>query len=260
MLEAELPLSDKDGVVGPNEDQWERAKEMGIDPDGIEKRENFNIGKYMSTRDINMNQCLLTKDRLYFTKGALASVLEGGINSQSRANSLFGVDTFHHKKKVYKTGRMLCRLVKPVIEMKAKFFNIPKYNTDVQLGIYWLVLLRKALGKKDQSARIAKIYSCAKQLNQTEAKSPKVFIEELLVEYPFFTFNSNQTTEDVAKWILTKYTALIHRHLKQTFKIHPQHTDLQEESREPVEIRPDITDISDSDVDEASDFLEQLAA
>lgn len=250
LLEAELPLSDRDAVVGPNEDMWQRAEEMGVDADGVERLKKFDIRAYMDTRDLDMNEVLLTKDFLYFTPAALESVLTGVVHGRERGRSLFGADSFFKEGKLYLTNRMIHRLIKVIVEGKANSFEIPKYNTEVRLGIYWLVLIRKAMGKKNQAERIAGIFSCARQMNQTQTATPEEFLKDLCNQYPFFSFEKNQNPTDTAKWVVTKYVALIHKHLRQKFGIHPGEWDYTSTDETPMTIVPDIGGIDLSGIDE----------
>jgi hypothetical protein len=250
LLDAELPLSDRDAVVGPNEDMWNRAQEMGVDADGVERLKNFDVRGYMDTRDLDMNEVLLTKDFLYFTPAALESVLSGVVHGRERGRSLFGADSFFKDGKLYLTNRMIHRLVKVIVEGKANSFEIPKYNTEVRLGIYWLVLIRKAMGKKNQAERIAGIFSCARQMKQTETSTPEEFLIDLCHQYPFFSFEGNQNPTDTAKWVVTKYVALIHKHLRQKFGIHPGEWDYTSTDETLMTIVPDIAGIDLSGIDE----------
>jgi len=260
LLEAELPLSDKDAVFGPNIDAWKTAQAMGVDPDGVERTRRFDeqgIIEHLNSRDVDMNQAFLTRRFLYFTPEAIQSVLSGVIHCAGRAKTLFGVDTFGWQGRLYFTNKILNRLVIAVCRNRAHYFELPRYNCDVQLGIYWLVLIRKVWGKPDSAVQIAKIFDCARQMGQTGAGTPKEFIQELMERYRFFSFRSNQSTEDIARWILSKYTTLIHRHLKGTFKLYPpwEYTSTDET---PMLIRPDISTIEDEQQHEALEYLNDL--
>ena len=232
LLGAEVPLTDKDIVTGfAGDEMWEVSQELGVDPDGVEKMQPFGVVRYMNSRDIDMNQVLLTKLTLFFTVQAFTSVVTGVINSAGRARTIFGVDTFRYMKQRFHTNKILHRLVKNVVEGKAVSFQLPTYNRYVMIGIYWLVLIRRMVGKTDQNLKIAKIWSCALQMGQTKAKTPQAFIKELVAVYPEFSFRKNQTIEDIARWILGKFTVSAFRHLKVKFGVNP---DWAYESTDPT--------------------------
>ncbi|PIR46493.1 MAG: hypothetical protein COV07_04005 [Candidatus Vogelbacteria bacterium CG10_big_fil_rev_8_21_14_0_10_45_14] len=241
LLRAELPLTDKDIVVGPRvTEMWQVADELGVDADGVERLKVWDVRFYMNCRDIDMNHALLTKHALYFTPEGFGSVCTGVIRAAGRARTMFGVDTFRYWKHEYFTNKILHRLVKNVVEDKAKSFTVPTYNRQVQIGIYWLVLIRRMVGKRDQNLKIAKIWSCAVKIGQTKAKTPVAFIRQLTAEYPQFSFRKNQNIEDIARWILGKFTVAAFRSLKQKFGVHPD-WGYHELCDDPLNIAPDVS-------------------
>lgn len=230
-LNSEIPPSDFDCVVGPDvEDVWAAANSMNVDASGIEKRKHLDLSTpesrdvavrdYLANRDIDANETLLDSNRLYYTKNALESVLTGVIHPRTRAVSLFGRDTFWRDDREYLTSRTIHRLIKMIIDEKAKEFVMPRYNFDVPLGIYWLVLARKWYGKPGFGRRLAGLYLCAKRMGQTEAASPAEFLLEVRGKNPQFSFLNNQTAFDVARWVLSKWYVLVHKHIRTVFGVH----------------------------------------
>lgn len=267
LLDAELPLSDKDMVATSDvKNIWDIAQKLGVDADGVEKLNSLtseqDLKDYFINRDIDANQCLLTKDELIFSKDALMSALSGTIHpSAARMESLFGVDRFYYNDKPYFTNKILYRLVKNTADAKSDRFEIPDYNKEVSLGIYWLVLIRKAYSKETGPERVARIYSIAKQMDQTKTNSPEEFVQELFNKYPFFRFSGEQSDLDVAKWVLTKYLDVAKRHIKREHQLYPGDIDgLTSNNSEPLIVEPDTSNLTDEKKQKAIDYLKDLAA
>lgn len=247
LLDNELPLADKDTVIGPDEkDVWGLAIQMGVDPDGVEKLEKWDIGAYFATRDLDLNQVLLTQGKLYFSSAALESVRTGEIHAGQRGRNIFGTDFFRYKNKTYLTSTVIHRLIKMVTEGKAHSFELPQYNLEVKLGIYWLVILRKLMKRKDAALCIAKLHDCAKQMGQTSAENPSDFFDELKASFPFFDFQTHQSNQDIARWILTKYTTLLSKYLKTKFEVYSEDWNYVSEDKTSVKIQPEKSYSTDS--------------
>jgi hypothetical protein len=190
------------------------------------------------------------------------SALSGTIHpSAARMESLFGVDRFYYNDKPYFTNKILYRLVKNTADAKSDRFEIPDYNKEVSLGIYWLVLIRKAYSKETGPERVARIYSIAKQMDQTKTNSPEEFVQELFNKYPFFRFSGEQSDLDVAKWVLTKYLDVAKRHIKREHQLYPGDIDgLTSNNSEPLIVEPDTSNLTDEKKQKAIDYLKDLAA
>jgi hypothetical protein len=258
ILWAELPLTDKDIVCGPQVTNiWVVAAELGVDADGVEKLKIWDIVHYMNCRDIDQNHALLTKHALFFTPEGFLSCCNGIIHAAGRARTMFGVDTFRYWKHVYHTNKILHREVKQVAEDKGVSFSTPTYNRVVQIGIYYLVLIRRMVGKRDQNLKIAKIWSCARQLGQTRTRTPGDFILELTTQYPQFSFRKNQNIEDIARWIIGKFTVAAFRSLKQKFGVHPD-WGYHETCEEPLIITPNVSTVSPEQYGAIEEIIKQL--
>lgn len=267
LLAAELPLADRDAIVGPGIDMWEAAREMGVDASGIERRKMFRFSDpackdvalldYFKTRDIDMNEVLLTSRELIFTPEALESTFTGIIHARSREQTLFGSDVFYYMRREYQTSRALHRLLKMVIEGKAYAFEMRRYNFEVPVGIYWLGLTRKWYGKRDFGDRLTMLYNFAVALGQTHAPNPKQFVIELLEQYSNFSFLTSQDAVDIALWILEKWYTLVHKHLRRKFDIHLT-PDWQSEDPTMVRMTPCTDGVSPADQEEAVELIDFL--
>ena len=271
ILDAEIPLADKDAVIGPTlaKQKWEIATAMGVDPDGIELRTDFDVGTYLNSRDCDMNQCLITSTQLHFTNEAVLSVLSGVVHAKSRESSLFGTDTYVYKHKTYHSARMVHRLIKTVIDGKALAFEIPTYNAEVSIGIYWLVLIRKWHRKPGLGVRLGQMFSCAQQLGQDvigsgddlrKAKTPLEFFQWIAQKYPGFNFSTHSSNHDIAAWIIEKLVTLINRHLRQKFSIRPGDWPYQSEDHRPLRVQPSLRQISAEQIREVEEWMNAHAA
>lgn len=248
MLDAELPSSDKDAIVGPfyADKFWNVATVVGVDLDGIELRPTFtnndeddigDMAHYFGSRDADANQVLLTSRYLYFTDAAFDAIKTGIIHSTSRVHSLFGTDSFVHHGRRYQSPRMVHRLVKLVAEGRAIGFEIPRYNAEIPMGIYWLVLARRWMKKDNAPELLARMYLCAEQLGQlqfldwgahegvwTTSVPSNVceFLEAAIERYPQFTFESAQTAPQVAVWILERFYTMCNKTIRSKFDLFPE--------------------------------------
>lgn len=245
-LEAEFPVADFDAIVGHrlSSQMYPIAKALDVDADGIEARKQEAIDHeaildYLSSRDLNVNECLLTKDGLYFTPEALEGVLSGVVTARSKRTTLFGIDWFWMKERGYLSSRAMHRMIKMVVEGKSLYCELPKYNFFVYLGLYWLVLIRRWAGKPGSEnpkfpERLARLFSCAKQLGQNFTKeviggeSKRVYAETPLQwlkllgdHYKSFDFDSERTLPQLARWIAEKWYVRFNKHLRSMFGIYP---------------------------------------
>lgn len=245
-LDAEFPVADFDAIVGHRlAGQMQKiAKAVDVDCDGIEARKQYAIDHdaildYLSSRDLSINECLLTRDGLYFTPEALEAALTGVVTARSKRTTLFGIDWFWMQERGYLSSRAMHREVKMVVEGKSLYFELPKYNFFVYLGLYWLVLIRRWAGKPGVENpsfpdRLAKLFSCAKQLGQNFTKEvvngtkQRVYAEtplEWLVllgeHYKSFDFDSKRTLPQLARWIAEKWYVRFNKHIRSMFGIFP---------------------------------------
>lgn len=132
---------------------------------------------------------------------------------------LFGHDIFYYNNQEYIAARGLQRLVKFISEGKAKYFEIPRYNLDVEVGIYWLVMIRKVLRKGKKSFYLLdRIFQCAKQMGETEADDFNGFFKELRGKYPDFDYH-DLGSEGAVKWIAGRYIKAVRKNIRSRFNI-----------------------------------------
>jgi hypothetical protein len=231
-------VNDYDVVADFNVDKKQIRAIMHTDPEGVDfihiKNEadiKDQIEQYMASRDVNMNQVLLTKDGLYYTEKAWQSCLTGNIRSTYRlSGALFGSDIFYHNNKDYISARGLQRLVKFIVEGKAKYFEIPRYNLDVKIGVYWLVLIRKILRKGENAFyMLDRLFYCAKQMKETDSSDFNSFYKELIGVYPDFDFH-DLGSEGAIKWILGRYVKAVRKDVRSRFSIKSHDIPINEEA------------------------------
>ncbi len=287
LLDAELPFADFDAVVGAEVDEetkWKVARSCRVDVDGIERRKDFRLNhaagifdgfdRYFPTRDSDMNQALLTQDRLYYTAAAFQACLNGTIRSNARNRTLYGTDKFYCNGLEYLTPRASHRILKSVAEGKAFRTYLRRYNFDLHLLIFWLVPLRKWVKRADLGLLAAKLFYLAKQMGQNAftpqpnglikspfvARTPKEFFEYLLGLYPKFDFDNDRRHADIAAWFVEKLIIVIYKHLREKFGLYPLDWPFKSTDTTEVEISLDGFVLCDDEIREVEEFLRAYAA
>ena len=169
-----------------------------------------------STRDINLNQCFLSKDGLHFTDRALYAAQTGTIEISSRARSLYGSETFRHQGRELLKARGLMRLLKFAAEGKAHNFSMTELNTYIPLGIYWLFLVRK-FAKKPQFPELAqRLFYLADQAQHQKTDRPFIqILDRTHTQFPFFDMEGSNLNEvDVMRWLIKKAIRVTDKHFQ----------------------------------------------
>ena len=258
-LTAEADLSDVDVVIGKiAEKEKEKMKEiingpvsiykvaelMGAASDGTEKMPEFDFDDvsflpedYLDSRDVHFNEIFLGSSRLILTEEALVSILKSNITSRGNAVNIYGRDRVYINGLEYISSRTGHRFVKYTKDGKSKNFTLPRYNLELDLGAYWLVLARNSFEKKNAPEHIARLYLIAKQMGQHGGtENPVEFLNYLVRQHPYFSFNKNQSPEEVATWLMGRYVRMFHSHLKQYFHIKNPESSMKSTDLTPVTI------------------------
>jgi len=246
-LEGEIPLADFDMYAEDTPEIWEVAQELCVDNDGVEAVEKFDPGMCFATRDTDLNEVLLTGEGLYYTDDAVRASTTRIIRpGRGRVESLYGADCFFMNGDKFMSNKALWRLVKFVAEGKADGFALPKYNLQIDMGIYWLVLARKLSGKENGGEKLERMFHLGNKMGII----PERFREKPVLEFlnwmhsnlPFFDFESEQTDEDIANWLLNdRFLTFVAKQSKKYLGIR---TDFSDIKREPGDEQEVVIDLS----------------
>ena len=235
MLKSELPIKDYDVVVQNSEDGVRFNELVGEkDRSGIEINTEGSIHFIMSCRDVNMNEVAMSlEDGLIFTQRAVEAVKTGIIRACGGDHGLYGKDSFIHCGLLFLKPRCLERLIKFVIEGKAKAFAIPEYNLQFFMGTSLLLAVSRTIGKDDCAERLEKMYYILGQIGQLDQFS-YVFKHRfgvsqmsipILLEYahkmwPFMQMEKRGDDIGVARWLVKKYLRYLRRFFQISYNMH----------------------------------------
>lgn len=229
-LKSEVPIKDWDILVQKLRTGKRFLEIAGeTDQSGIEVFSSC-FESIMYSRDVTLNQCLLGKNGLWYTPEAESAVKTGVIFPCSGDHGLYGCDFFMHQGHRFVKGRVFERLIKTVIEKKAKVFDIRLDNLQVFMGISGLI---GALRKIDSSSfveRLMRFYYMLEQLGQIDmyryllrekhqlpCNSIFDYLEGIHTMYPFVLFRKLGEDEGVARWLMEKLLKWHERDFKNTF-------------------------------------------
>ncbi len=262
LIDAELPPNDFDIIALKEiEDIEKRASELGVDPDGIEHVANFDLEELFVQRDIDLNNCFIGEDELYYSDQAVQAVQTGKIRVMSSVRTIYGSEHFVYGGEVLLKNRGLMRLFKTVVEGKATHFEFTPLNEQVEFGIYWLVMCRKFLNKDetalylDRLRRLAEITGqipseVEEAVNKGEVDEDKKIIAVLDYaheEYPFFDFHAGPLDEEgVVRWLSGKLIKQADRAYRHNYHI-PNELVME---REPGDTEPYTVSLDDYKPDE----------
>lgn len=219
-ISAEIPLNDFDAIVseGGLGDFSLFQDRYGLDPTGIEiynKKEiviPVDIQRLLQGRDLNTNQSVVSKKGIFFSPAAKKAILSGITESLYAHHRIFGTDGFiipsdGKYPTVYTLRtRGLGRVYKMIAEGKAMAGLIKKIEKQIDLGIYWLVYLRKALNKPASEKLIERYFLLAQELGHTlPDEDPLNFFDRQFSRYPFFIFGKKLNRIETVYWIICKF-------------------------------------------------------
>lgn len=275
LIDSELPPADYDAIYASelSAKMLEIAREVGVDANGMEECDISTVEgmkNYFRKRDLTINQVLLTRDTLYFTKEALQAAITGEVRARiRRIIDLYGSDVIVIRDPDFSlefdSARALHRLIKVIVEEKARSFWVPKYNFCMFVGIFYLVLLRKWMNKPKGLLYVARLFDIACQLGQNkmhirkgvvlpcgrrvfdvEAKTPAEFIRYLFAMYPTFELYGELSVQETAAWYVEKFFVLFLKTVRRMYGIH-RFMDLDVIDETPVQIVNRIHRINDEE-------------
>ncbi len=224
LLQAELPPNDIDIIArGHRPTATSEAIRLGADAGGIEWMESFDdIGPMMSGRDLDINQCFLSGDALLCTEEALAAARTGKIHHEAEDRGLYGTEVVYYEGEHLVKNRGVYRLAKFLVEGKARSFDFTPLNEQIDLGIYWLVLIRKIGRKRDAWRLMNRLYELGRRIGQVREDERTVYdvLDRVHGEYPFFDFDDGALDEiGVAYWLSSKLARLADRVFRHRYAI-----------------------------------------
>lgn len=240
-IEAELPPNDFDVVAtGHPKKAYTEAGAIGVDLEGVEMLEKMNFEQLCKSRDINLNGCFIGKNELVYSTDAYNAAKSGKIAIEGYTRGIYGSDRFFYQGVELFKNRGLMRLMKTVTEGKALSFDFIPLNQQVDLGIYWLVLMRKFSKKENFNELADRLFYLGKQCGQIYDGETSIFdvIDRVHSENPFFNFDEVALDQvGVAKWLNKKLLKYIDSAFRQTHSIANalEFTRLQEDTR-PYEV------------------------
>lgn len=223
-LRAELPPNDIDIIAcGNRPAATSEALRLGADAGGIEWMDAFDdLQTLMAGRDLDINQCFLTGDALLCTEEALAAARTGKIHHKAEDRGLYGTEVLYYEGEHLVKNRGVYRLAKFLIEGKAHSFDFTRLNEQIDLGIYWLVLVRKLARKHDAGRLLNRLYELGRRIGQVRPGEDTVYdaLDRVHAEYPFFNFDDGALDEPgVAYWLSSKLARLADRVFRQRHAI-----------------------------------------
>ncbi|PIW36476.1 MAG: hypothetical protein COW24_05185 [Candidatus Kerfeldbacteria bacterium CG15_BIG_FIL_POST_REV_8_21_14_020_45_12] len=253
-IEAELPPNDFDVIAVGDQAQAElEAKAIGVDKDGVEMVQKVDYQQYFSSRDIDLNSCLLAGDKLIYSDAAETAAQTGKIQIFADDRGLYGSEFYYYDKERIIKNRGLYRLFKFVAEGKATGFDFNKLNEQVDFGIYWLVLGRKFMRKDDPGYHLNRLFDLAKQTGQVRPGEKNIIdvLDRAHQEFPFFDFGEKSLDEvGLAQWLgrkLTKFSG-------KTFRMRngiPSNLTME---RTPGDTKPYLVSLDDYQADDNADL------
>ncbi|MBT3230457.1 hypothetical protein HN358_01580 [Candidatus Uhrbacteria bacterium] len=232
LLGAEIPMNDIDILAwsdkGDESDVVKEALDLGADLEGIEVVDaDKTMEETLEVRDVDLNQCLLGKDGVVFSRKAQEAANTGKIEIMDPIErGLWGSESYYYSEDSLKVvkGRGLYRLFKFVAEGKATSFSQLKINRQVNMGIYWLVLARKFSRKANSGQLLNRLYEIGKRAGQTDEGENDIYdvLHRVHDKYPFFTFSDEQQdTEDIVRWLSRKLKKLADRQFRSKHHVEP---------------------------------------
>lgn len=224
-VQSELPVNDLDLVVHTAEDVEEKAKLYGTDLAGTrvvggpDIEQEINL--LLQGMDCSMNQCLVYKGQLYYTRQGLEDVRNGNIRILSKADPLFGFEGVPLPDgNVYINRRGFYRGLSFLLRGKGDQLLVSKENIELEkgnIGRYWLIMLYVKLLKMKNSERrdaaVCQWFSLAQELGSTTTQTPLDFLHELQATYPGTRLhNTEEAKFDInqqARWLINKLVSRV---------------------------------------------------
>ncbi|MEI6511084.1 MAG: hypothetical protein WCO25_03520 [Candidatus Uhrbacteria bacterium] len=217
-LAAEFPVNDVDIIAtapaGEQDAIKAEALELGADATGLEWVDDVSdVAHLAAGRDIDLNQCFLTKDGLVYSERAAQAARTGTISALAGDRGLYGIEYLHVDGVRLINSRAFSRLLKFAAEGKAGSFEFLPLNRQLPLGVYWLVLARKFMAKRNGPELLERLHALGAQIGQVrEGETPMETLDRVHAESPFFRVSDGPLDDaGVTKWLSNKLKNLAER-------------------------------------------------
>ncbi len=209
LILAELPINDIDAIgCGDKTDVQRLGLLMGADIEGIETVDDFDdLPELLRDRDLDMNQAFMTHNGLVFSEDAFRSARSGKIALSGGDRAIYGSEVMYYDGVCLAKNRGMYRLMKMVIEGKAREFDYTPLNEKVDLGIYWLILARKFAKKKNAGELLRRFFDTGKSMGQIQEGETNIYdvLDRVHTDHPFFRFDDAKMDETGhVRWLAKK--------------------------------------------------------
>lgn len=234
----ELPLNDFDAIISESElgSFSEFQNRYGLDPTGVEIYNNPTIEypkdtlNLLDERDVTTNQSITSYQGIYFSDEAKKAILTGVTENLYSHHRIFGADGFkippagNYPSMYVLRARGLARVLKIIAERKADLGLIKNIEKQIDLGMYWLVCLRKAMNKPNAVSIIERYFLQAEEMGHSlPNEKPLDFFNRHFLKYPFFVFGQNLNRIEAVHWMIFKFIHTIWDELRYKHKIIREH-------------------------------------
>lgn len=230
ILTAEFPVNDIDLIAtapaGEQDSVKAEALELGADATGVEWVDDVSdVAHLAAGRDIDLNQCFLTKDGLVYTDRAAQAARAGTISALAGDRGLYGIEYLHVDGVRLINSRAFSRLLKFTAEGKAGSFEFLPLNRQLPLGVYWLVLARKFMAKPNGPKLLERLHALGKQIGQVrEGETLMETLDRVHAESPFFRLSDGPLDDSgVTKWLSNKLKNLAERAYRRQNQVRADH-------------------------------------
>ncbi len=222
LTEAELPPHDYDYIAVKCKDAENDLKGLRADPDGIEEVLTIDLHILMNNRDLDINNAFVGQDGLVFAESAYWAARTGKIGIVATKRGIYGSEIFYHEGVRLIKNRGMMRLLKTVAEGKATSFDSLPLNEQVDLGIYWLVLIKRFASQPSYPLFADRLFELAKQMHQVHDGEETIYdvLDRVHTRYPFYNFDGRPLDEEgVARWLGRKLIKQVDKKYRDVYEI-----------------------------------------
>lgn len=208
LIESELPPNDFDVLALNDPEAMSDAVSMGIEPDGIELIDDFNMPEIMNNRDLDINGCFIGKDGLTYSTQSIKAAESGKVSIVATKRGIYGSEIFFYDGTRLIKNRGVMRYLKTITEEKALSFDFLPMNEQIDLGIYWLILAKRFSTKPNAAELLDKLYYLGKEINQVREGEENILdvLNRVHSKYPFYDFDGKPLNKvGLSRWLNRKF-------------------------------------------------------
>lgn len=252
LVESELPPHDFDYIAAKRAEASRDIKGLRADADGVEEVDRIDYPTLINDRDLTINIAFVGKNGLIFTQTAREAAESGKIAIVSEARGLWGSEKFFYGGEdedpvLLIKNRGMMRLIKTLVENKAKSFDFLPLNRQVDLGIYWLVLAKRFYDMPDNTEfplLLDRLFELGRKTGQVREGENNIYdaLVRAHTKCPFFDFDKGKIDEEgVARWLGRKLIEQFDRTYRHKYKV-PSLLDLTRENGDTVPYEVSLAD------------------